>query len=325
MTTPLSRPLLLLLFPAILLCAANAQAELIHRFSFSDGGKDSVGNVTGQLKGPGASFANGALVVKNADTDAGDKISFLEFSGPVLPKAGNSTSIVVWFTAKDIGGFARILNFGASDSGEGQQFMYFSPKTADGQARFAISATDAGSKTFIDSDPLDDGKPHMVAFVIDGAAKKLHAFVDGKEPQKAEDLGNNTLDKVKPVENWLGKSSFAADPGLTGSIDELRVYDNALTLDDAAALFQAGPDKLPEITPATPAVPSAPLAAPVPVTPSYRGAGARPANPTPNPTTAAAAPSVATPPASTTPLAAPVPVTPSYRGSGARRGNPRNP
>jgi len=54
-------------------------------------------------------------------------------------------------------------------------------------------------------------------------------FVDGKEPNPPADLGDNTLDKVKPVENWLGKSSFSADPGLSAAIDEFRVYDQALT------------------------------------------------------------------------------------------------
>jgi hypothetical protein len=306
MLTPLAIRPVRCLSIVLLLSVTTAHADLTHRFSFSDGAKDSVGNVTGQPKGAGAGFANGALVLKNADTDTGDKISFLEFSAPVLPKTGNTTTLVVWFTAKDTGGFARIINFGASADGEGQQFIYFSPKTGDGMARVAITGSDVGSKTYIDSDPLDDGKPHMVAIVIDGTAKKLRAFVDGKEPQKAEDLGNNTLDKVKPVENWLGKSSFINDPGLTATIDELRVYDTALSLEDAAAAFKAGPDKLPDAT--TPAT-----STPTPAAPASGGTSA----PAP-----AAAPSTPAAPASTSPLAAPAPVTPSYRGTGARAGNP---
>jgi hypothetical protein len=69
--------------------------------------------------------------------------------------------------------------------------------------------------------------------------------VDGKEPKPAEDLNDNTLDKVRPVQNWIGRSSFDHDPGLTATIDELRVYDNALTADDVAAAQKAGPDNLP--------------------------------------------------------------------------------
>jgi hypothetical protein len=231
-----------------------AQAGLTHRFSFKDGSaRDSVGNVDGKLKGPGASIVDGRLVLKNEESATGDKISCLEFVGSLLPKGGNSVSLVVWFTAKDSGGFARVLNFGDSEGGEGRQFIYFSPRTGDGSARVAITGSDVGSKAFLDSDALDDGKPHLVVIVIDGLAKKLRVFVDGKEPNPAADLGDNTLDKVKPVENWLGKSSFSADPGLSGEIDELRVYDQALSAAEAAAAFKAGPNALPPATTPAPA------------------------------------------------------------------------
>ena len=231
---------------AISVGLATARAGLIHRYSFKDGvAKDSVGHVDGKLIGPGASIAGGKLVLQNPGAASGEKISCLEFSGSILPKSGGNVSLLVWFSARDTGDFARVLNFGASAGTEGMQFIYFSPRTAEGLARVAITGSDVGSKTYLDSDALDDGQPHMVAIVIDGTAKKLRVFVDGREPKPAELLGENTLDKVQPVENWLGKSSFAADPGLSGTIDELRVYDHALTSTEVTAANRAGPDALP--------------------------------------------------------------------------------
>ena len=238
---------------AIGICATTARAGLTHRFSFKDGTKDSVGSVDAKLLGSGASLAGGQLVLKNDDSASGDKIACLEFSGSLLPKGGTTVSFAVWLTAKDTSGFARVLNFGDSEGTEGKQFIYLSPKTGDGSARAAITGSDVGSKTALDFDAFDDGKPHMIAVVIDGAAKKLRVFVDGTEPKPAEALGDNTLDKVNPVQNWLGKSSFAADPGLSASIDELRVYDHALTLAEATAAIKAGPDALPAAA-TTPAV-----------------------------------------------------------------------
>jgi len=226
------------------ICASNADAVLIHRYSFNDGtAKDSVGKIDGKLKGA-ASIAAGKLVLKNEDKNSDDpQLSYLEFSDAILPKSG-SVTIMAWFTTSDVGNFARILDIGDKDGSNGQAFIYFTPRNADDQSRASITATDAASKTFQDNDRLDDGKPHMIAMVIDGNAKKLHVFIDGKEPKPAEDLGDNTLDKVRQVNNWLGRSSFDADPGLSGSIDEFRVYDNALTADEAAAAFKSGPDSL---------------------------------------------------------------------------------
>ena len=245
-----SRWLPVLCVIAICILTAAADAGLIHRYRFSEAGavKDSVGNVDGKLVGPAATIADGKLVLKNDDiTSSDDKISYVEFASPIIPKSG-SVSIVVWFTAKDTGAYSRIFNFGDKESGSGKAFVYFVPRNADDLSRAAITATDAASKTSQDNDRLDDGKPHMVAFVIDGKAGKMHVFIDSKEPKPAEDLGDNTLDKVKPTDNFLGRSSFEGDAGLTGSIDELRVYDDALTLDDAAAAFKAGPDALPPTT-----------------------------------------------------------------------------
>src|SRR5271155_584797 len=233
-------------FVAVLLiaciCGPSADAVLIHRYSFNDGtAKDSVGKIDGQLKGA-ASIADGKLVLKNEDKTSDDaQLSYLEFAGPILPKSG-SVTIMAWFTTTDAGNYARLLNFGDKDGAEGQAFIYFTPRNADDLSRVGISATDAASKTYQDNDRLDDGKPHMVALVIDGTAKKLHVFIDGKEPKPAEDLGDNTLDKVRQVNNWLGRSSFDGDAGVTGSIDEFRVYDNPLTADEVAAVFKAGPD-----------------------------------------------------------------------------------
>jgi hypothetical protein len=237
---------------AVLLLAGlslPARADLTHRYSFNDKDtvKDSVGKVDGKLIGA-ASIDGGKLVLKNDGKTSDDATTAcVEFGQSVLPKTG-SVSLVFWFTASEVGGYSRVLNFGDKEGGEGKAFIYFTPRTGDDQSRAAITATDAASKTAIDNDRLDDGKSHMVAIVIDGTAKKMHVFIDGKEPKPAEDLGDNTLDKVHPVNNWLGRSSYDADPGFTGSIDEFRVYDHALTAAEVSAAATAGPDQLPPST-----------------------------------------------------------------------------
>lgn len=231
---------------------APARAALLHRFSFNESAvKDSVGQVTGSLKGAGATILGGKLFLTNDGSATGDKISHLEFSAPILPKSGTTVSLVVWFTANNAAEFSRVINFGASEGTEGIQFIYFAPRIVNDTARIAITGSDVSSKTNIDPDALDDGMPHMVAIVIDGTAQELRVYIDGKQTKNAEKLGANTLDKVKPVQNWLGRSSFAADPGFTGSIDELRVYDHALTLQESAALHAAGPNALPPAAPAS--------------------------------------------------------------------------
>lgn len=244
----------LTLVPALVSCmffvpSTPARADLTHRYSFTDAGavKDSVGKIDGKLQG-GATVADGKLTLQNDGKNSGDDgVQFVEFAQPLLPAKG-SASIVIWFNANNTGAFSRLLDIGDQQEGEGQAFIYLTPRDADDQSRGAISASDAGSKTNIDNDRLDDGKDHMVALVVDGKGSKLHVFIDGKEPKPAEDIGQNTLDSVHQKHAWIGRSAFDSDPGLSATINEVRIYDNALTADDAAAAFKAGPKNLPAST-----------------------------------------------------------------------------
>jgi hypothetical protein len=229
----------------IAFCSATAQADLTHRYSFKDKAatavKDSVGHIDAALKGA-AKITDGKLVLENGDkTSDSDKLSYVEFGSSVLPKSG-SASLVIWITAKENPNFARIFDIGDQDGAEGAAFIYLTPRHEDDLSRAAITATDTGGKTFVTGARLDDGKPHMAALVIDGVARKLHLYVDGKEIQPAQDLGENTLDKVRPVHTWIGRSGFNADPGLSASIEEFRVYDHALSADEVTTTFKAGAD-----------------------------------------------------------------------------------
>ena len=237
---------ILLSLCAIAAYSSVANAGIIHDYSFAAADpasptviKDKVGSVDARLKGD-AKIVNGQLVLANADkTSADDSMAYVEFASSVLPK-GNDATLVIWFGAKDVGTYARLINIGTKQDAVGSAFIYFTPRTADDQSRVAISATDTASKTALNSDRLDDDKVHMATIVIDGAAKKLHLYVDGKAKGDAVDLGDNTLDKVKPVQNMLGRSSFDQDPALSGSIAAFSVYDNAMKADEVATAYGAG-------------------------------------------------------------------------------------
>src|SRR5262249_33303552 len=47
---------------------------------------------------------------------------------------------------------------------------------------------------------------------------------------------------LPPTNCYLGKSQYDADAYYTGSIDEFRIYNNALSPDDVHASYLAGPD-----------------------------------------------------------------------------------
>jgi hypothetical protein len=215
----------------------RAYAELIHRFSFQDGGvNDSVGKTNGKPNGD-AKVADGKLVLNNTGKASEDaKASYVSFGERLLPKAGSAT-IEAWFTSKSNGQFARVFDFGQ----RGQGYLFFTVDEGNDTARAAISNNDWMDETTARSDStVNDGKPHMVAVVIDAAAKRLRLYIDGKQHGDSEPLGNNTLENIKGANHWLGRSLYENDPAFTGTIDELRIYDTALTADDIAKQFKEG-------------------------------------------------------------------------------------
>jgi hypothetical protein len=53
------------------------------------------------------------------------------------------------------------------------------------------------------------------------------------------------LSAIDDVNNWLGHSNFSADVDLDGIYDEFRIYGAALTAEQLADSFKAGPDAKP--------------------------------------------------------------------------------
>ena len=134
-------------FACLAACAAafislNAQAELIHRYSFNDDkADDSVGKVNGKLLGK-AKVADGKLVLDNTGKTSDDSaLSYLSFPARILPKSGSAT-IEVWFTAKADRAYSRVFDFG--ERGEG--YIFLTPNEGGNIARAAITSNDFGEK-----------------------------------------------------------------------------------------------------------------------------------------------------------------------------------
>jgi hypothetical protein len=67
-----------------------------------------------------------------------------------------------------------------------------------------------------------------VAVVIDGAAMTAQVYLDG-----AVVAGNSVAVLPKDLgvtsQNWIGRSQFTADAFFTGAVDDLRIYNRAVS------------------------------------------------------------------------------------------------
>ena len=77
-----------------------------------------------------------------------------------------------------------------------------------------------------------------VAVVI--GKDKTAIYIDGVEAASSTGITIRPSD-IHPVLNYIGRSQFTADPYFRGAIDDLRIYNYALSADEVSATMNALP------------------------------------------------------------------------------------
>lgn len=257
----------LLMAAALGLPLASSQAALLNLYTFNDGtANDSIGGQNGTVINPAnASFSGGKLDV-SANTGANFTTSaYVDLPNGLITTAVNSGtagtfSFSLWFSVSQNRDWAPPLSFGTTDGGENgntgagaSAYLQLIADTGDSANTFRLTSHSAGGQELGVSQAngavAPVGSQISVIGVFDqsgGQPGTLTFYVNGVA------VGSNTL--AAPLDlstftnnnNWLGRSQWNGDAVFDGAYDELAIYDNALTAQEAAAIFAAGPVPVPE-------------------------------------------------------------------------------
>jgi hypothetical protein len=221
-----------------------SRADVTHRYSFNDGtANDSMGGANGTLLN-GASVSGGELVLANSGY-SGDPATGQYVALPANILATRNFTLETWFTCNSPNPWQRLLDLGNSNGGIGKGFIILTMNSA-GQPLGQISINSWGDSA--DTDyvagntffPL--GAEHSLVYVHNTDAQVEQLYLDGVN------IGTGYAHVEPSTANyanfWIGRSQFLADPFYSGSIDELRTYNIALSPDQVAASFQSGPNVL---------------------------------------------------------------------------------
>ncbi len=207
-------------------------ATLSHRYSFDADTTDSVGGNTGILEG-GATISSGQLTL----TGLGSSIDAnrMTFTNPV-DIGGNfgatGVTIETWYTDTGTGTWGKLFQFGNNAAG---QELAFTHTRGNGQQ---TGVDRDGAKLF--EEQVNQNEEHHLVITVspDG---NLNTWIDGV--QKLIDLDTNDLANVSTDFEAIGATSWG-DPGMTGSVNEFRIYEGELTSIEVAASVEAGPEEL---------------------------------------------------------------------------------
>lgn len=215
---------------------AWAHPALAHRYSFNGDARDSIGMAHGRLYG-NATLTNNALLL------TGTAGGYVGLPGGLVSWSSAAT-FEFWATFGTNANWARVFDFGTTSGNFGSQYVFFSPRTSFGTQRFEI-ATAAGTFTRDPAPTLENQTVHVVC-ILDPVNNYAAVYTNGVLETQAisPDPAIPPLTGVNASLGYLGRSLFASDGWLNGSINEFRIYDGRLTPAEIMANYKAGPDAL---------------------------------------------------------------------------------
>ncbi len=151
-----------------------------------------------------------------------------------------SFSISAWIQTER-SGYRNIIRYHNGSTGG-----YWGLRTeTTGRLQFIV-ADEAGYQTevrIVSTDVVNDETPHLVTAVRDATAGELKLYVDGR--QAAAPVPDNDVDIVGAADAFPAIGALAYPGGSAGEyfagyVDEVAVFDRALSAEEAAAVFAAG-------------------------------------------------------------------------------------
>jgi hypothetical protein len=140
-------------------------------------------------------------------------------------------TIASWVNWAGGNAWQRIFDFGNGTS----QYMFLTPASGSGTLRFAISTNGnaPGMEQIVETSPLPVGQWVHVAVTYDGRTARLYTngilAVSG-----AVSITPASFDSAL---NYLGESQYAGDPFFNGQLDELYLYNYALSAGEIVRLM----------------------------------------------------------------------------------------
>lgn len=232
-------------------------SALTHRYSFTTDTSDSVGGAgfAGTLKGS-ATVSGGQLVLSNVTSAVA--LDYLQLPAGILTNTTGigtnfndpAVTIETWATISP-GQYtwANLFDFGLQDAGGLAAYDVHVCVHNNGNATvMAIADTDNANGhnqgfTGAAGSSLDGQTNLEIAAVFNPPAGYLAIYTNGVLMGKNTAI-TITMAGVIAVLNKVGADDWP-DPGMKGSIDELRIYDGALTSQGIAISAAAGPDSIP--------------------------------------------------------------------------------
>jgi hypothetical protein len=197
----------------------NRTGMLVGTGSFMMGRKGNALSINGMSGSGGAGGSAGGHVVMPANV-----VSTL-----------NAATVSLWVNVRAPGNWPRVFEIANSTS---RYMGLTSSVDTSGALRFTIRMTaGTGNDQTLDGPVLPNNTWKHVAVVLAGSPGGGVLYVDGVAVDTDAAVTLRPSDVGATTMNWLGRSQYTSDSYFNGLMDELRIYNRALTAAEIMALF----------------------------------------------------------------------------------------
>ena len=218
-----------------------------HRYSFNTDANDSVGGANGTLVN-NAVIANGALQLPGQSTSGNTACSYVALPNGIV-SSYNSITVETWLTDTAGATWAEAWCFGDSSAGAGNPpgsgTYYFGlvPHSGSSDMRVAFNNSQSEIDVTYPSTTLPLNVEEYVVLTYDAPSATARLYVNGVQVGITNVPADHApSDMGATFNDWLGRDQFGGDPTFQGSIDELRIWNAAVSPLYLAVSAVAGPN-----------------------------------------------------------------------------------
>ncbi|HXA45677.1 MAG TPA: LamG-like jellyroll fold domain-containing protein, partial [Candidatus Angelobacter sp.] len=220
---------------------------LQHRYSFNGNANDSVGGANGTLVG-NVYLTNNMLDLPGGGNSANPS-GYVSLPNGIVT-SDPSISVEAWLTDNAGSQWAEAWCFGDSAAGQGNPptsgtaYISLIPHSGGGDFRAAFNLTGSDEIDVVDSAgamPLNTEEYAVVTY--DAASTTARLYLNGVQMATASVPTNLAPSNYGDTyNNWFGRDEFGGDPMFSGTLDEVRIWNGAVSPLYVSLSALAGPN-----------------------------------------------------------------------------------
>lgn len=211
----------------------DAAPTLVARYTFDGDDADSPTAIEDATENVSDAAVEGTVSLNAEDKKEG--ASALTLNGQaylMLPPAVShyrDMTVSLWANVTGTTSWQRLFDFGNGT----EQYFFLTP---DNGTEMRAVLKNGGEEQILSAPKPSAGWHH---FAVTLGAESVTLYVDGEAVATTSDIIVRPSDFL-PVRNYVGRSQFPADPLLEGAIDDLHIYNTALTQEQVGIVMNGG-------------------------------------------------------------------------------------